>query len=124
MSERYTKAKAEKALREFFLANCPKQFLRQPLEQYLSFSRDEEGFRHVNVSWEAGWGIECSLSCGIDRETEMGWSSTGRSVAQATAAIALYRMVTDFAALLECKRQEELGWVRQSDRFHGKPAAE
>lgn len=121
MSERYTKEKAEKALREFFLANCPRQFLRAPLEDCL---RHDDGFRHVNVSWEAGWAIGCSLSCGIDREAELGWSSTGRSVAAATAAIALYRMVLDFAAMLECKRQEELSYVRQSDRHYEKRAGE
>lgn len=112
MSERYTKDKAADCLRKFFLANCPTQYLLVPPEKCLM----DEQLRRVNVTWEASWGVSCSLSFGIDNEPNISWSSTGRTVVTAVAAIALYRTVVEFAAMLEARRQEELGYVHQSDR--------
>ncbi len=74
---------------------------------------------YLNVSFERGWAIGCSLSINMthsDSETdkkagmrrelraaqvEVSWSSTGRSAASARAAIALYSEITDLAAEIE-----------------------
>lgn len=110
----YTKDKAIETLAKFFIENCPRQFLRVPPEQCIR----QADLRNVNVTWEAGWGISASLSFGIDDEPTISWASTGRTVVTALAAVALYRTVVEFAAVLEAKRLEELGYVAQSERRH------
>lgn len=79
---------------------------------------------YIHVEFERGWAIGASLSIRLDREgrevanpdaapdlfdgvgrlaavVEVGWSSTSRTVAEATASLALYREVTELAAELE-----------------------
>jgi len=74
----------------------------------------------LNLSWDRAWGVGAGLSVAITRENgtkggyggrvpcvrfrtscEVTWSSTGRDVKSATAALALYRQVVDLAALIE-----------------------
>lgn len=88
----------------------------------------ERGFQFVfgnrvidlHLSWERAWGVGASLHICVEREKsdksgyggrvpcvrfrascDIGWSSTGRDVKSATAALALYRQVVDLAALIE-----------------------
>lgn len=83
----------------------------------------------LNLEFKRGWAVSCDLSIRItagDRRpisarrgeatvyayvqrpvVEVCWSSTGRSVAAATAALALYREVTELAALIESRLAEE-----------------
>ena len=75
---------------------------------------------NLSLSWERAWGVEASLGIRVEREKgdksgyggsvscvrfrtgcQIGWSSTGRGVKSATAALALYRQVVDLAALIE-----------------------
>ena len=72
------------------------------------------------LRWERAWGIGATLCARVDREgghkagyggqvpcvrfrtsCEVTWSSAGRDVKSATAALALYRQVVDLAALIE-----------------------
>jgi hypothetical protein len=75
------------------------------------------GRDHLAIEWDRAWGANCSLSISLhhasleQEETrivhhvrasvELSWSSTGRSPAEAVAAIALYRQVAELACLLE-----------------------
>lgn len=53
----------------------------------------------------------------------MTWSSTDRSVAAATAALALYREAVELAALLEARLGEELiGWSEKAATTPAEPA--
>jgi len=84
----------------------------------------------LTFEFARGWSLTCTLSvsftCGertkvrgrdrrAPQETafvqrprvEVCWSSTGRSVAAATAALALYRDVTELAALIDARLAEE-----------------
>jgi len=84
----------------------------------------------LNLEFKRGWAVSCDLSIRLssgDRRpvherrgrevvahmwvqrpiVEVCWSSTGRSVAAATAALALYREVTELAALIESRLAEE-----------------
>jgi hypothetical protein len=72
---------------------------------------------YLNIEWERGWGLGCSLSISIrhgrlemeetrivhhrEVRVEVGWSSTGRGPAEAVAAVALYQQVTQLACLIE-----------------------
>lgn len=92
----------------------------------------------LHVEFHRASGIGCSLSVsygGMRREEARGegrrapvetvmvmqprieicWSSTGRSVAAATAAIALYREATDLAALIEARLEGETVGFREKD---------
>ncbi len=85
---------------------------------------------YLNLEFKRGWAVSCDLSirCSSgerrpvhDRRgreivghvwiqkpiVEVCWSSTGRNVAAATAALALYREVTELAALIESRLAEE-----------------
>lgn len=74
----------------------------------------------LSLSWDQAWGVGANLRVTIQREEgtkggyggrvpcvrfrtscNIGWSSTGRDVKSATAALALYRQVVDLAALIE-----------------------
>lgn len=74
----------------------------------------------LNLSWDHAWGVTAGLNVAVSRENgakagygervpcvrfrtscEVTWSSTGRDVKSATAALALYRQVVDLAALIE-----------------------
>lgn len=80
------------------------------------------GYRAIDLSlsWDRAWGVGASLHVCVEREKtdkagyggrvpcvrfrtscDIGWSSTGRDVKSATAALALYRQVVDLAALIE-----------------------
>lgn len=84
----------------------------------------------LTFEFARGWSLTCSLSVtftsgerttmrGRERRAphqtayvqrprvEVCWSSTGRGVAAATAALALYRDVTELAALVEARLAEE-----------------
>jgi hypothetical protein len=84
----------------------------------------------LTFEFARGWSLSCTLSVSFtsgERTTVRGrerrgphqtvfvqrprvevcWSSTGRSVAAATAALALYRDVTELAALIEARLAEE-----------------
>jgi hypothetical protein len=89
----------------------------------------------LTFEFARGWSISCSLSVtfmsgeltkvrGRERRAphqtvyvrrprvEVCWSSTGRTVAAATAALALYRDVTELAALIDARLAEEtVGFV-------------
>ncbi|MBI2388665.1 MAG: hypothetical protein HYV09_03525 [Deltaproteobacteria bacterium] len=90
----------------------------------------------LHVEFQRGSAIGCSLSISFGamrREEARGagrhaptetvlvqqprieicWSSTGRSVATATAAIALYREVTELAALIAARLEGETIGVRE-----------
>lgn len=92
-------------------------------DEYLSRNLTYDfGFQAIDLSlsWDRAWGIGASLRVCIEREKgdkagyggrvpcvrfrtscNIGWSSTGRDVKSATAALALYRQVVDLAALIE-----------------------
>jgi hypothetical protein len=82
----------------------------------------------LNLEFKRAWAVTCDLairfSSGERRAVhgrrgevshvwiqrpivEVCWSSTGRTVAAATAALALYREVTELAALVESRLAEE-----------------
>lgn len=85
--------------------------------------RVEGGADFLSVDWERSFAVGCSLDISLQRgrlEIEKGdggadtraihhiharvnvsWSGTGRSTAEASAAIALYQQVTQLACLLE-----------------------
>lgn len=84
----------------------------------VKYANKDISFNQVaSVSWEAGWATEAGLTvvCDIKRvkteeneelavatfTCEIGWSSTGRSLAGATAAVAMYQRAIEFAALVE-----------------------
>lgn len=88
-----------------------------------------------NLSWERAWGVSASLRISIEREKtdkagyggrvpctrfrtscDIGWSSTGRDISSATAALALYRQVIDLAALIQAATdglEEEVEVVKE-----------
>ena len=90
-----------------------------------------------NFTWERGWAMSCTLyvhtSLG-NREyltdddgtlysyteyqvkVELSWSSTTRSVAEAQAAITLYQEVTNLAALLQARIDQEGPHVHLSEK--------
>jgi hypothetical protein len=92
----------------------------------------------LNVEFKRVGGVGCDLSIGFstgDRkpvyarrgnevvdhawvqrlDVKVCWSSTGRSVASATAHLALYREVVELAALIESRlAQETVGWSEKA----------
>jgi len=82
---------------------------------------------YVDREWERGWGIGCRVSVRLELDfgarlvnpdepreavlfyrpkVEVGWSSTGRDVATARAAVRLYADVTDLAAEVQAVLEE------------------
>lgn len=70
----------------------------------------------LNLRWDQGWSLEATLHVKIRTEqkvrldgpamilectTDMSWPSSGRSIAEATVAVALYREIIELAALVE-----------------------
>jgi hypothetical protein len=50
-----------------------------------------------------GWAVTASLEIDIgEKSASISWSSTGRSIASAVAAVALYQHVIELAAQVEC----------------------
>lgn len=85
-------------------------------EQCMRIARAPRSFGYrigdVTLSWDQGWGIICALritlthpdkqdSKRVEVTGDISWSSTGRSVEQAVAAIHLYTQVTQLAALVQ-----------------------
>lgn len=77
----------------------------------------------LNLRWEQGWGVNCSLTVKFDNgeknyggtnfpatvvSCEMSWGSAGHSVASAYAAVTLCKKVLDLAALIECHLEGHL----------------
>jgi len=74
----------------------------------------------ISLTWDRAWAVSANLSIRFERDVEditdpktgkvfkvyrpiveIGWSSTTRNISNATAAIALYRSVTELGALIE-----------------------
>lgn len=118
MSEKYTLAEAARALKRFFIDNCPRRFMRQTPEV---LAEEIDLFnntipRTVTVHWEVSFSVECSLRFGIHEETTLSWGGMQRSASEGLASAMLYREVAEFAVALDLKRREELRRVEQSQR--------
>jgi len=84
--------------------------LEQKLSHFIPY-RDCVGSFYLR--WDQGWALGCTLNLtfrareGHDKRfytqtiPEVSWSSSGRSLAQATAATVLYTQVIQLAALIE-----------------------
>ncbi len=99
-------------------------------------NKDAFAYRIASVSWEAGWATEASVDVmyNIERvKTEEGeelavatftceirWSSTGRSLAAASAAISMYQRAIEFAALVESITAGEHINKRLTERMQNK----
>lgn len=85
------------------------QIVKQPFIGRVNISENIGGL--ISVEVEQGWGVNCRISFTLDyrvskdytqyKDVEIGWSSTGRDLANATAAIALYTQLTAVAAQLD-----------------------
>ena len=60
------------------------------------------GSSSIYVRWNLTFGVDCDLSLYLKEDTAtIVWSSTGRNVSEALAAVSLYRKVIEYAALAE-----------------------
>ncbi len=118
MSETYTLAEAAKALKQFFINNCPRRFMRGTPEALADEIELYNGTipRGVTVHWQISFAVECSLCFGIHEETTLSWGGMQRTASEALASAILYREAAAFAVALELKRREELRRVEQSQR--------
>jgi hypothetical protein len=83
----------------------------------------------THIQFSAGWGTDATVTIHYRREpamagrkryslttlsTEIGWSSTHRSVSQATTALAVYRRAVELAATVESMFCGEY-WTEETD---------
>lgn len=115
---KYTMAMAGERIKQFVMTNVPTRYMRGGLErlagEFRWFPSNDQEYPvsgRVYIEWEVCWAVGCSMAFASNGEVSITWSSTGRSVTQATACVALYREVVEFGAALEAFMKEELEQV-------------
>lgn len=109
----YTKQEAAECIKKFFLDNCPRQYLSTPIDEidFTYFAGNASNY----VRWEVSFRVECTL-CFDLRSVNVTWASGGGNLITCHAVLSLYRMVVDFASMLETVRQEEMSEVARSEK--------
>ena len=141
---------AELVINAGILGFCPsyhRGLLNQAdLESHHERVRQGNGYGDwLHFTWEQSWGVGCDLEVKwktaekmqngkkVKRsvpECKIGWSSTGRDILSARAAILLYSAVTDLATLIETHFRDrdietaDAAWQRRSKLREEKRAAE
>lgn len=111
----FTKQDAAERVREFVEINLPRQYLCRG--EIGKLPRRLEAFvngEDLNIGWESGWSVSCSLRLCMDDAPSITWPSTHRGLTEVVACLALYRQVVEFAALFDAYRLEQLSYVREA----------
>lgn len=128
MSRPYTMTDAANELIKFIRENAPLHLVRGGFDERHCQSwriAAELGFSdRTYLNFEISFGVGVTLEIGLTEAPSLNWAGTHHSLAEAQACITLYSRVLDFACQFDCKRRDELGYVKQSDKRHGKKTDE
>jgi hypothetical protein len=107
----------------------PKGQNQNQLIKSLENSRNEPGFGSLYIEVERAWGVGATLrvNCNMswtshetsdgrkfiqgELSTEVSWSSTGRDLATAQAAVALYQELINLGALVQAAYGDTVGYI-------------